>query len=148
MTEGMSKLGPRTMRIFKDFAERIIPSGGPDYPGAGDVGLTDFILAQIGSMKGARQGLAAVLWLWEVSPFFFSLKFKPFTRLSADEQTIYLEKWDRSRLVFKRLAVLGMKAVFMAFFYSDPRIWDKIGYKEECLQKVTGSEGELSEVGS
>ena len=148
MSQGKSYLGPRTQRIFKDLAERIIPSGGPDYPGAGDIGLPDNILAMLSDIRLAKAGLSAVIWMWELSPLFFSFKFKPFSRLSADEQTSYLENWDKSRFMLRRLALLGLKAVFMAFFYSDPRIWEKIGYKEECLQKVSGNEGEGSEVGS
>jgi hypothetical protein len=148
MSEGQIQLGARTERIFKDLAERIIPSGGPDYPGAGDIGLTDMMLKQMGEIPYARVGLLAVIWLWEVSPFFFSLKFKPFSRLSADEQSMYMEKWERSRFMWRRFAILGLNAIFRVFFYNDPRIWEKIGYAEECLQKVSVNEDEGSEVAS
>jgi hypothetical protein len=148
MSQNRSKLGPRTERIFKDIAERIIPSGGPDYPGAGDVGLADNIVGQLSGIPFARFGLSAVVWLWEISPFFFSLKFKPFSRMSPEDQTRYMEKWEKSRFMLRRLSLIGLKALFMMFFYSDPRIWEKIGYTEECLQKSGEDQGRGSEVGS
>ncbi len=146
MSRGQVQLGVRSERIFKDLADRIIPAGGPDYPGAADIGLTDTMLKQVKGIPFARRGLLTVLWLWNISPFFFSLKFKPFSRLSANEQTMYLESWERSRFMLRRFAFMGLKALFMAFFYNDPRIWEKIGYKEECLQKVSGEEAEGIEV--
>ena len=40
-----SKLvGERTRKILEDLAERMIPSGGIDYPGARDIGLVDKVL--------------------------------------------------------------------------------------------------------
>ncbi len=138
MSQVENSYGPRTQRIFRDLAERIIPSGGPDYPGAGDLGLTDFMLSSLGNIPVAKRGLAVVWWGWEISPI-FSRKLRPFTRLSPEEQTEFLEGCEKSRISVRRWSLVLLKAIFMAFFYSDPRVWEKIGYTEECLYKP-GSE--------
>jgi len=124
-----SKLvGERTRKILEDLAERMIPSGGIDYPGARDIGLVDkvLVLADTKIPMGVL-GLKALAWYWELSPFFW-LRFKMLTKMSPEEQISYFESWENSRFMFRRWILLGLKAMFMGVFYNEPVIWEKIGY--------------------
>jgi hypothetical protein len=122
-------VGERTRKILDDLAERMIPSGSIDYPGARDIGLVDktLELAQTRIPMGVFM-LKALAWLWELSPFFW-MRFKLLTKMAPEEQIEYLECWEKSRFMLRRWILLGLKAVFMAVFYNDPLIWEKIGYK-------------------
>lgn len=129
-------LSPRLRKVLEDMAERIIPSGGPDYPGAREVHLADQVIEMIHGFPGAMSGFRAALWLWELSPLFLSFRFRTFSRLSPEAQNRYLESWEKSRFFFRRAALTGLKGLFMVRFYADPRVQERIGYLEGCLQPV------------
>jgi hypothetical protein len=137
MTEP-KKLGKRTRKILEDLAERIIPSGGPDYPGAHDLGLVDKILEKLEPYPSALRGLKALAWSWELAPLLF-FKFQLFTWMKPEPQSRFLERCEQSRSMLLRWAVIGTKAMFMAAFYNRPLIWEKIGYEPgKCYQAVRG----------
>jgi hypothetical protein len=136
MPAGNGGLSPRLRKVLEDMAERIIPSGGPDYPGARDVHLADQVIEMIQSFPGAMRGFRAALMLWELSPLFLSFRFRTFSRLSPEGQNHYLESWEKSRFFFRRAALTGLKGLFMVRFYGDARVHEKIGYREGCLQPL------------
>ena len=121
------KIGLRTQKIFEQLADCIIPSGGMDYPGARDIGLVNIIFDWI---SGIRLGITAFkfwLWFWELSPLFF-FHFKLFTQLTQEQKVKYLESWENSRLAIRRWMLFGLKSIFLASFYSQAEIQEKIGY--------------------
>jgi len=133
MSSPSSPLSPRLSKVLEDLAERIIPSGGPDYPGARDVGLPDKMLDMVAGFPGAMPGFKLILWMWELSPFFYTLKFRPFSRLSPEAQNEFLEGYEKSWFYFRRITLTLLKILFMARFYTDPHIQEKMGYTEGCL---------------
>ncbi len=135
------KLGNRTLKILEDLAERIIPSGGPDYPGARDTALVERMLERFGEFPIAVTGLKLFAWSWELAPLWF-FKFRLFTWMSPEQQTAFLESWEQSRLMLRRWTVLLTKGVFMAAFYNQPLVWEKIRYQTgKCYRVVKGGEG-------
>lgn len=121
------RISPRTQKIFDELAEVIIPSAGMDYPGAKDLGLVNIILEWLGGIRFGITALKFWLWFWELSPI-FSLRFKLFTQLSNEQKTQYLKVWENSRWMLRRWMLVSLKAIFMAGFYSQPQIQEKIGY--------------------
>ncbi len=128
-----SKLGPRTFDILNQLSEQIIPSGDETYPGTKEIDLPSIIIDRFGNIPVGLPALKTVIWWWELSPFINSLAFKRFSKMSSEQQIRYMEGWECSRFYIKRMAFIGIKALFMIYFYNDPIIWEKIGYKEECL---------------
>jgi len=135
MKSGKELLSPRLRKVLEDMAERLIPSGGPDYPGARDVHLADQIVEMINNLRGVRSGFRALLWFLEISPL-FSLQFKTFSRLSPEGQNRFFESMEKSRLFFRRAGLTMLKGLFMVRFYADPRVLEKIHYAEGCLQPL------------
>lgn len=129
-----SRIDQKTLKILEDLAECIIPSGGPDYPGSRDVGLVESLVEGFSRFKYGVLGLKVVAWLWQISPFLFSFKFRSFTSLSKEEQTRYLESWEKSKIMSRRFALMGTKALFMAGFYNNPMVWEKMGYEPGCFK--------------
>jgi len=128
-------LSPRLRKVLEDLAERMVPSGGPDYPGSRDVNLPDRIIGIARGIPRGVTGLKALLWIWELMPLFF-FKFRTFSRLSPEAQINFLEQWEKSRIFVRRAALTALKALFTAPFYSDPHVQKKIGYAEDCLQPL------------
>jgi len=136
MAEGKQLLSARSRKILEVLAERMIPSGGPDYPGSREFHLPDKVIAMFGAFSGGLPALRGVLWIWELLPLFF-LKFRTFTGLSDQAQIEFLEGWEKSGIFLRRAALTGLKAMFMAAFYGDPEVQKRIGFADGCLQPLT-----------
>lgn len=133
-------VGEHTRKILEDLAERMIPSGGPDYPGARDIGLADKLIGRTQKSWFRVLALKVLAWLWEISPL---LHFKPrlLSQMSPEEQIKYFETWENSRFLLKRYILVGLKALFMAVFYNELAIWEKIGFTPgDCYEKIGEAE--------
>jgi hypothetical protein len=128
----VSRLSARSRRVMEALADTVIPSGDPGRPGALDMELCDRLLGWLANIPGATTALLAACWCWEFAPI-WSGKFSRFSRLSFEDRTWVLEQWETSRFAFRRFALLGLKAPFMASFYHNPDIYPFIGYQEGCL---------------
>lgn len=129
------KVSSSSRRIVTAIAQAIIPSEGPDRPGAEELELVDRLIEWLSTMRGAPRAFILVCRLWEFSPFLKG-KFSRFSRLPLEQRTEVLEKFERSRFYLIRMAFLGLKAVFMASFYNTPRVWPLIKYEEGCLSPL------------
>ncbi len=126
--------GP-TRKVMESLAATIIPSEGPDRPGAEDIGLVDVLLDWLGNFPGGRTGFVVYCWMWELFPF-FTFKFSRLSRLSEEKRVRFFEKRERSRFYTVRMAFILLKAIFMAGFYNQRRVWEHIGYVEGCLSET------------
>lgn len=128
------KLSGQSRKVLEAIAETIVPSEGPERPGAPEMKLADRLEAFVDQFPGARLLLLLVCWLWEFSPT-WSGSFRRFSSLSLAERTQVLESWEKSRWFFRRAALTGLKAVFLASFYNNPDLWPYLGYQEGCLSE-------------
>jgi len=135
---GAKIIGKRTRKILDDLAERMIPSGGMDYPGARDIGLVDKLLELTGKSRMRFLAIKVLAWMWEISPLLL-FRFKLLTSMTPQEQTAYFASWENSRLMARRWALLGLKAIFMAVFYNEPVVLEKIGFTPgKCFEQFKG----------
>src|SRR3972149_9652602 len=128
------KLSPAARKVMEAIADTIIPSDGPDRPGALDMGLVDRLLDFLTIIPFGPTAMKLASWSWEFCPI-WSGRFARFSRLSAEERERIFLSWETSRLMFRRGALLITKAVWMAPFYNNPAIWPYIGFKEGCLSE-------------
>lgn len=119
-------------KVVEALAETIIPSEGPERPGALDVGLVESLLDRLGQAPGARKVFLGFCWFWEYSPI-WSGRWARLSSLDLAERTKILESWESSRVPIKRGALLILKAVIMVSFYNNPVVWPYIGYEPGCL---------------
>jgi len=135
MAGGKQLLSPRLRKVLEAMAERMVPSGGPDYPGSQEFNLPDKVIAMFKIFPAGLLALRAVLWTWELMPLFF-FKFRTFSGLAPEAQVKFLEGWEKSRIFLRRAALTGLKAMFVVPFYGDPEIHKRIGYTDGCLQPL------------
>jgi len=136
------RLSPRTRRVVTALMDTIIPSEGPARPGATDVNLVDRLMDWLMGMVGTVAPLLIVCWLWEFCPL-WSGRLARFSSLSLEDRTGILEQWENSRRPLRRLALFGLKALFMAAFYNNPAVWPAIGYQEGCLSPPAPDAGSV-----
>ena len=127
-----ARISSSSRKVVETLAETIVPSEGPDRPGALDGDAVDRLLDWLGGIPGARDVFLDFCWFWEFSPV-WSGRWARFSRLGLPERTKLLEQWQSSRMPLKRGALLLLKAVFLAAFYNDPKVWPHIGYQPGCL---------------
>ncbi len=140
---GKSKKTGRGRMIVDAIADTIIPSDGPERPGALDVELPDKLLDWLGQLPGARQAFVASCWFWEFSPILTG-RFCRFTSLSFEERTALFEDFESSRSFTRRWTFFALKAIMLAVFYNDEEIWPLMGFKPGCLSEPPGKGARLS----
>ncbi len=126
-------LTPREYKILSAFADRIIPRGGAFALGALDVGVAESVDRMTSNFdRTIQKGLRMLLLLIEYSTFFFTRKFRPFSRLSPEDQDRYLKGWEGSRFYLRRSSFLVLKMLCLSIFYSDERVEKDVGYVPAC----------------
>ncbi len=131
-------LSPRQYKILSVFSDRLIPRGGAFSLGALDVGVAEDIDRMVSNLDQTIQmGLKMFILLFEYSTFFFTRKFKRFTRLSPEDQESYLKGWESSRFYLRRLPFFLLKLLCLSIFYSDERVGKDVGYEPTCQDLTT-----------
>ena len=138
--------------IMNAAAARLL--GAPDRVGS-DSGQID-VAANIDRLVAAwdveaQRQLRTMLRLFEHGTYLFDLQRKRFTKLSADQQDLYLRGWMSSTLGVRRTVFRAIKALASLGFYPEPRVWRRLGYDGPWLGRVyvpgrSGAEPGLSTV--
>src|SRR5437870_1772737 len=117
--------------IIKTIIETSFPPGGPITYGATDVGAAEKALAFLDEVGGPYRELLFVLAVavnsWFAS-WFITATFTRFTNLSPSERQIFLEKWMQNPIPTVRSLSQVFKALGCLGYYTDPRVWEVIGY--------------------
>ena len=95
----------------------------------------------------AQRQLRTMLRLFEHGTYLFDLQRKRFTRLSAEQQDLYLRGWMSSTLGVRRTVFRAIKALASLGFYPDPRVWRRLGYDGPWLGRVYVPERSSAEPG-
>lgn len=84
----------------------------------------------------AQRQLRTMLRVFEHGTYLFDLQRKRFTKLSADQQDLYLRGWMSSTLGVRRTVFRAIKALASFGMYPDPRVWRRLGYDGPWLGRV------------
>jgi hypothetical protein len=131
---GPVEVSDASRKLVEAIAETMIPSDGPERPGAPDVDLAGGLLKFFGRRRGSYRMLMLICWPWEFSPV-WSLKFKRFSNLSLEERTRIFEGYESSRWYLNRQSFYLLRLLFLGAFYYNPEIWPHIGYEPGCLSE-------------
>ena len=127
------KVSGPSRRVMESLFETIIPSEGPQRPGALDVNLVDRLLKWLQQLPGAPAGaFVLVCWMWEFAPI-WSGRLARLSRLPLEDRIRILEGWKKSRLFIRRWPFFLTRVILLAGFYSNPELWPRIGYEPGCL---------------
>ena len=126
-------MGPYLRRIAQAFAGRIIPPGG-DLPFAvADTDCLAFLEKYLSELpSGTALGLKALLVALDLMPVLFIYRPRRFASLSPEDQDRYLLDWQESRIYWRRMALVLLKALFGIGFYNDPKVLRHLGWYETC----------------
>lgn len=131
------QLKPRQRDILLVIAETMLPTniGFPIAPDENNlIAPVEKLLAPAG--RRGMAGLGALLMIFEWAAVIFLPRFKPFTRLSVNDREKYLKGWMNSRLKYRRLLFISLKAIVCMVFFSDEKVKVGVGYDTECLVEM------------
>ena len=129
----VSLLSARDLKILTGIAEAFFPSGGSFKPGARDVDLNNlFNRFGLGFDRITLLGFRFMLGAFWYMPVIFLGKPRTFGKLTPQDQTRYIEKFEKSRLYSLRGMFMAIKALLSILFFSDEQVEKSIGYELEC----------------
>ncbi len=123
--------------ILNAAAVRLLGVPGKVGSEAGQVDVAANIDRLVASWDAeAQRQLRTMLRLFEHGTYLFDLQRKRFTKLSADQQDLYLRGWMSSTLGVRRTVFRALKVLAALGFYPDPRVWRRLGYDGPWLGRV------------
>ena len=121
-------MGPKARDILLAIAEVTMPRSDEFYLAVEDK-LVDFVEDATFHLTPLLRRLFPLgLYLFEYLAILSSFSFKPFTQLSIRLKKSYFNSWVHSRLYFKRELIKGIKGLVLFGYYSQPEVWDHLGY--------------------
>ena len=131
------KFSPRRRRILLAFAETLLPPdvGIPFTPDQKNmVKPTEKFLESFG--KAGFRAIGSLLLLFDLAALIFLPRFKTFTKLSPSDREKYMEGWEKSRIKYRRMMFILLKAFTCMVLLSDREVKAQIGYDLECLVEM------------
>jgi len=120
----MDRLSPRRARTFYNLADALVPSPGPEDPGAGDVDLVPALEAWLaGEGRGRARRVRGVLWALEWQARLRG-RAGGFSWLPREERRALWRRWEHSRLPPRRRAAAELAAEVH-------RLWRDRGHSAE-----------------
>ncbi len=126
----------RYKEIFLALADAFFPPDGGLSRGGSQLINPDFVSRYFGYAEDdLRLGLKGLLLFWDYgAPIINGKGLKKFRNLSLRERVQILEKMEKSPNDIIRYLLPTTKTLFSMFFYDHPEVWEKVGYREECLK--------------
>ncbi len=143
---GPRALSRRRFRTLAKFAEALSPPGGSIPSSASDVHVAERIdVAAAEFDRAVRKRLAILLTVWEWLPL-FSRHLRPFSRLSLQARTAFLERTSRSRVAFRRQPFTFLKLACFNQWASTPPVEEAIGFTYSCVTRDPPRDGAALEI--
>jgi hypothetical protein len=109
-------------------ADALLPDD-PAFPNHRELGTAlklDHELAQWEPVRS--QDVPILMSLLEHGTVLFAHSFSRMSRLSIESRRQYLAAWGASSMSVRRSGFLALKGLLSFYYYSDPLVWETIGY--------------------
>jgi choline dehydrogenase-like flavoprotein len=143
--------GPRTLskrryRTLAAFCDALIPAGGTIPYSASDVAVAPRVDAGAAKFDPVvRKRFERLLQAWEWLPV-FSRHLRPFSRLSSQSRTAFLERASRSHLAIRRQPFTFLKLACLNQWASTPPVEEAIGFTYSCVTRDPPRDGAALEI--
>jgi hypothetical protein len=141
-------LRPKEQAIVAACADALFPPGGPIPVSGTEAGLVAYLDAYIAAMPPTPRLLGRLLFQSiEHSPWIFGPRRVRFTRLRPEERTFVLKEMYESRLYFRRVSALSMRAMMTMAYLSHPKVAEAMGMRADLAPfEAKDTRGASSEV--
>ena len=101
--------------------------------GAEDTGslrIAEGILDYIATLPAPIQkDIRRLIFLFEYLPPLVIFRLRRFSRLTPEDQNVYIEAWGTSRIRLLRTGFRVLKNLSVSTYYQNPATWKAIGYQ-------------------
>lgn len=139
-------LSTREQAVVAAAADALFPGGGPIPVSGTEAGLVAYVddnLARLGPR--ARLLVRLLLVLVEHGPWLFGGAPHRFSRLSLEGRLAELRRMATSRLYFRRVSFLSLRALLSMGYLANPDVAGRIGLRP-CLAPFEAPRARLAEV--
>jgi len=134
-----SILSAKEQAIIAACADALFPSDGPIPISGTQAGLVAYMDAYIRRFpSGPRLLLRLLFQFIEHGPWLFGPRPARFTRLSPADRVRALEGMHKSRIYFRRVAFISMRAVLTMGYFANAEVARRVGC-EPCASPFEGS---------
>jgi len=123
-----SSLSAREQAIIAACADALFPSGGPIPLSGTEAGLVAYMDGYLGRFSRRSRLLTRMLFLFiEHSPWIFGPRPARFTRLRPEERIEALDRMAHSRIYFRRVAFLSLRAMLTMGYLANDDVAKQLG---------------------
>jgi hypothetical protein len=134
---GLAVLAPREYATVAAAALASYPRGGAIEPSGLDAGIPAHVDRFVAAQPPATRLLMRLLFvLVEHATLVFpapGLGFARFSSLREDQQVAYLQSWQRSRLLPRRLVFVSLRAILTMGYFADPAVLRALGLAPRAI---------------
>lgn len=145
-SRSMEVLSAREQAVVAAAADALFPGGGPIPVSGTEAGLVAYVddnVARLGPR--ARLLVRLLLVLVEHGPWLFGGAPHRFSRLSLEGRLAELRRMATSRLYFRRVSFLSLRALLSMGYLANPDVAGRIGLRP-CLAPFEAPSARLGEV--
>ena len=129
--EVLQALSRREYAFVGAAAEAMFPRGGALEPSGRDAGVACYVDGFVASQpRQLRVLIHLLVFLCEYAALFFPLGgrgFRPFSRLSPEARTLYLDSWRTSSWAPRRLVFTSLRDIVTLGYLADPVVLRALG---------------------
>jgi hypothetical protein len=116
-----SILGRREQAFVAAAADAFFPAGGPIPVSGAEAGAVPYFDGYLRRSRRTQRFLMRLLFSFtELGPLVFGQRRRRFSRLSLDERLLFLAQASQSRIYFRRVAFISLRALMtMAYLAND-----------------------------
>ena len=104
-------------------ADTMFPPAGPIPISGTEAGLVAYVAAYLAALPRMRANLIRLLFLFiQLSPWLFGPRRSRFTRLQPSDRIRFFEEMATSKLYFRRVAFLSMRAILTMGYFACPQV--------------------------
>jgi hypothetical protein len=117
----------------------MFPQGGAVPPSGVDAGIPEFVDRYlVTSSPRIRRLMRLLFFLIEHASLFFPAGgrggLRRFSALSFEQQSAYLQSWERSRLYPRRIVFLSLRAILSMGYFADPAVLQALGLAPRAIE--------------
>lgn len=111
-------------------ANAFFPSGGPIEKSGVDANVLEYFDRYMQNSEPLQKTLIHLLLAFtELSPLLFGPRFKRFTALSQEERIVFLHGAFTSKIYFRRVSFISLRAVMTMAYLADDTVADAMNMK-------------------
>ena len=121
-------INPREQRVLTAVADAFFPPGGPIPLSGSEAGVTAYFDRYIGR-SGTRQAflMRLLLLFMDLSPVAFGPQRQLFSRLTLEERIAHLRDAFTSRIYFRRVSFISLRALMTMAYLADDQVARHMG---------------------